>query len=268
MARQRRHVYLVRLSRVGHHLSSSAAAAAVRPARCLSSSSFSAGPAGAAPADESSIFDMAQPCVTAFDHAKFERDGFWVWDGVMTPECRAQLTGALKDVQKTQDEMVMDARWDEMQAADYAALGLTPPKRSYSRAERSQMLGSSQVTSGLCDGIEPTKGLHATFTPHPRTQRPDETLTPEKKYRQHMALGAWGGVWPEHFPCGYSDHFLDMTCHPQMLALHRLMLGDELPLRYDHVVALNRQGGFAGQGWHSHGVSLVTLLVTLLARAC
>ena len=25
------------------------------------------------------IFDMTAPCVIGFDHAKFQRDGFWVW---------------------------------------------------------------------------------------------------------------------------------------------------------------------------------------------
>ena len=83
-------------------------------------------------------------------------------------------------------------------------------------------LGSSQGDyQVLAAGIEPVDaaGLRATLTPHPRTGRPDERLTPERKYRQRLPVGEWGGVWPEHFPCGYSPTILDMTVHPQMLAL-------------------------------------------------
>lgn len=200
-----------------------------------------------------SIFDMSRPCVTTFDREKFERDGFWVWDGVMRPRCRAALTTALQQVQEEQDAMVMDECWTELRTADYAAMGLTPPNRIFSRAQRLQMVGSSQISGALAEGIAPLseKELLATFTPHPRTKLPDLSLIPEQKYRQRMPLGKFGGVWPEHFPAGYNGHILDMVIHPEMLALHRLMLGNDL--RYDHCVALNRKGGFRGQQWHSHG---------------
>jgi hypothetical protein len=58
------------------------------------------------------------------------------------------------------------------------------------------------------------------------------------------------GIWPENFPCGYEPHIMDMLVHPQMLELHRRMLGDDI--RFDHNVALNRRGGYPGGGWHSH----------------
>ena len=42
------------------------------------------------------IFDMGVPCVAAFDKEKFDRDGYWVWDGIMTDACRDALTASLK----------------------------------------------------------------------------------------------------------------------------------------------------------------------------
>lgn len=209
--------------------------------------------AGGSPSD---IFDMAAPCVAAFSQAQFEADGFYVWDSVMLPACRRQLTAALQDIQRIQDEFVMDDRWSSggVSAFDYAALGLSPPSKAFARDERQGMVGSSQGGGQqLAAGIEPLDEAErqACLTPHPVTGSPDPLLMRETKYRQRMPIGKWGGVMPEHFPAGYSDHVLDMVIHPQMLDLHRMMIGDEL--RYDHVVALNRKGGFAGQGWHSHG---------------
>ena len=46
------------------------------------------------------------------------------------------------------------------------------------------------------------------------------------------------------------DPFLrDLVTHPQMIALHQLMLGPEI--RYDHSTLISRRS-FAGQHWHSH----------------
>ena len=39
---------------------------------------------------------MSAPCVVAFDKEKFDRDGYWVWDGIMTDACRDALTTSLK----------------------------------------------------------------------------------------------------------------------------------------------------------------------------
>ena len=233
-----------RLSRMSRHLSV--------PSHDVAALPTTTAPA-AAGRDNDDIFDMTAPCVRGFSRSKFEADGFWVWDGLMLPHCREQLTAALQRVQRLQDELVMDETRSRLKAADYATLGLTPPTRFYSKAERQEMLGSSQATGALAAGIEPTDEAErqATLTPHPRTGAHDVTLMPESKYRQRMPLGSWGGVLPEHFPSGYDERVLRMVTHPQMLALHRLMLGEDL--RYDHVVALNRRGGFDGQGWHSHG---------------
>jgi len=58
----------------------------------------------------------------------------------------------------------------------------------------------------------------------------------------------------EHRPGGFAaehDAYLaGLIAHPQMLALARGILGEDI--RYDHCVNLSRHGGFAGQGWHSH----------------
>ena len=39
---------------------------------------------------------MSAPCVATFDKEKFDREGYWVWDGIMTDACRDALTASLK----------------------------------------------------------------------------------------------------------------------------------------------------------------------------
>ena len=142
--------------------------------------------------DDSGIFDMSAPCVRAFDRTKFERDGFWMWDNVMRPACRQQLTAALQNVQRIQDELVMDNRWAN--PAAFTELGLSPPRELFTRAERQQMVGGCQISGALTDGVEPLDEAERqlTLTPHPLTGARDPSLTPEPKYRQRLPMGKWG----------------------------------------------------------------------------
>jgi hypothetical protein len=101
---------------------------------------------------------MTRHCVAAFDRAAFDRDGYWVWDGIMLESCRQRLTEALKRVQTLGDEMVMQD-WDSV---DYGALGLTPPTRSYTPEQKLQrfvLAGNAgdvrRVRNSVCAGIEP-----------------------------------------------------------------------------------------------------------------
>lgn len=55
---------------------------------------------------------------------------------------------------------------------------------------------------------------------------------------------------PNHNAAEY-DHYLEsIIAHPQMLALARRVLGDNI--RFDHCVTLNRPMGNQGVRWHSH----------------
>lgn len=55
---------------------------------------------------------------------------------------------------------------------------------------------------------------------------------------------------PNHNAAEY-DHYLEsLIGHPQLLALARSILGDNI--RFDHCVTLNRPGGNRGIRWHSH----------------
>ena len=53
--------------------------------------------------------DLLRPEVLrAFDRTSFERDGYWVWEGVLTDAGRKQWTASLQTLQQMSDDMVMD----------------------------------------------------------------------------------------------------------------------------------------------------------------
>ena len=49
---------------------------------------------------------------------------------------------------------------------------------------------------------------------------------------------------------GYEPYIMFCLTHPQMMMVHKLMLGPEI--RHDHNTLLYRKEGFPGQNWHSH----------------
>lgn len=55
---------------------------------------------------------------------------------------------------------------------------------------------------------------------------------------------------PNHNAAEYDSYLESLIAHPQMLALARSVLGENI--RYDHCVTLNRPGGNKGARWHSH----------------
>ena len=58
------------------------------------------------------------------------------------------------------------------------------------------------------------------------------------------------GYNPNEFGAAHDPFFLNVLCHPQMLRLHRMMLGPEI--RFDHNSILNKPGGAGFGGWHPH----------------
>ena len=55
---------------------------------------------------------------------------------------------------------------------------------------------------------------------------------------------------PSRFSAEYNIYLESLIAHTQMLQLVHDVLGEEI--RYDHCVALNREGGNGGSAWHSH----------------
>ena len=55
---------------------------------------------------------------------------------------------------------------------------------------------------------------------------------------------------PSRFAAEFDAYLESLIGHPQLLDLVRRVLGPEI--RYDHCVALNRDGGNPGSNWHSH----------------
>lgn len=55
---------------------------------------------------------------------------------------------------------------------------------------------------------------------------------------------------PSRFAAEFDAYLASLIGHPQLLDLVRRVLGAEI--RYDHCVALNREGGNPGSKWHSH----------------
>ncbi len=85
------------------------------------------------------------------------------------------------------------------------------------------------------------------------TSKACERLTESLSYIQSLVPNAAEGHEPNRFAAEYDEFLESLIGHPQMLALARQVLGQDL--RYDHCVTLNRPGGNQGTGWHSHTYS-------------
>jgi hypothetical protein len=164
------------------------------------------------------IFDIRAQSIRDFDRDEFLREGRWLWSGVMLPWVRRSWTAALQRVQALQDEMILK---------DWTPHGWEQPPLDVKR----RMLGGSGSTG------RPSFDL---FQPPAEATR--------SRSRAKLPFGT--GSWPEHFAAGSDPFLMSILTHPQMLKLHRMMLGDEI--RFDHNTLLNRVPGFQGQRYHSH----------------
>ena len=142
------------------------------------------------------IPDLLRPEVLdAFDRETFERDGYWVWEGVVTDAGCNQWTANLKKLQRMNDAILMDTDWD---AIDFEGRGLEPPPPEQI---------TPQFLSSCCGGSE---------------QMPPFLRAEVRKYmyrygllRPGPALIARGfdsiGVMPEYFPTWVQR--LRLGCH-------------------------------------------------------
>ena len=90
------------------------------------------------------IDDLLRPDVlAAFDRDRFERDGYWSWEGILTDAGRRQWTASLRRMQQMSDAMVMDTDWG---AIDCEGLGLPPiPPEHLTRDHRASACGGKEI---------------------------------------------------------------------------------------------------------------------------
>ena len=98
--------------------------------------------------------DLLHPHVlAAFGRTTFERDGYWVWEGILTDAGRRQWTRSLQNLQAMNDSIVAGSDWLQI---DFASRGLTAPDPAKVTPEalRKSLGGSEQMqfqTPGLRD---------------------------------------------------------------------------------------------------------------------
>ena len=191
--------------------------------------------AGAGESPACRIHDLLRPEVlAAFDRAAFERDGYWVWEGILTDAGREQWTASLDKLQAMCDAMIMDTDWA---AIDYAARGLQPPPPETLSAEyKRKCCGGKKLGLLIPNDLRIYMHDHGLFGPEP-------SLVTRGFESQ--------GLMPEHFAPAYDEFILDVaTAHPQMMELFAKLFGPRLVL--DHIIMLNRAPGNQGSGWHAH----------------
>ncbi len=182
--------------------------------------------------------DLLRPeRLAAFDRAFFEREGYWVWDGVLTDAGRARWSASLQKLQAMNDAVVVDSDWD---AIDYASRDLSAPDPEKITPEAlGDYRGGSEQMRFQPTGLRDYMYAHGLFDPG------------------LVAEGfVWQGMMPEYFPLAYDDFILDIaTSHPQMMELLGHVLGEGFLI--DHVIMLNRtpgskrtcDSGRCGQRW-------------------
>jgi hypothetical protein len=166
------------------------------------------------------IFDE-EALARQLDRKAFLRDGFVVLEGIMTPNGRTEWTRALQHGQDVRDAFL---REDWRRTVDWAALGRPAPPKSRVGAEALAVaLGCTQAPPG--------------------TEEACGTIS----LKTH-------GLIPEYFPAGHVPFLMDVLTHPQMLRLHRALLGSER-ICLDHSSLLNRKAGYKGGNFHSHSMT-------------
>ena len=177
------------------------------------------------------VHDLLRPDVlAAFDRDTFEREGYWVWENVLTDAGRARFTAGLKKLQQINDRIVMDTDWV---AIDYESYGVTrPSQKAMTTKSRADSCGGSEqnpLVNGELRRVSHVRGMHEMTA---------------QGFETH-------GMFPEYFPPAYDDFLLDVTTeHPQMMQLLSSVLGDRFVL--DHCVMLNRAPDRPGRTWHAH----------------
>ena len=179
------------------------------------------------------VDDLLRPEVlAAFDRDCFEREGFWVWEGILTDAGRAQWTTSLQNLQAMNDGGVSGSDWG---AIDYRSRGISNPDPEKITAEfLATCYGGSEQMKFMPSGLQSYMYEQGLFDPALTTDGFE-----------------WQGIFPEYFPLAYDDFILDVaTSHPQVMELFGKLLGERFLI--DHVLMLNRTPGSRGRRWHGH----------------
>lgn len=170
----------------------------------------------------------------AFDHDTFEREGYWIWENVLTDEGREQFAASLQKIQDLNDAIVRDTDWG---AIDFAARNMPSPDPEKITPEfLESCCGGSEQMRFFPRGLRDYMKIEGLLDPEP-------ALVTNGFESQ--------GMMPEYWPGGYDDFLLDVTtAHPQMMTLLEKILGPGFLL--DHIITLNRPPGSVGRRWHAH----------------
>ncbi len=167
------------------------------------------------------LFHLDRLAAVDVSEATFLRDGVLVLPGVLNDRATARLTAAMRETQELNDAFVKsDWRW--IPWSDIGA-DCTPPA-VLSSEQQAAALGNSQAIAVGAPGSE---------TGVPLLRR--------------------CSIIPEYFPVGHHPELMSTLTHPDMLALHRELLGNKI-VRFDHSQLFTRPPGFKGSPWHSHVV--------------
>ena len=179
---------------------------------------------------------LRQDVLAAFDRAVFERDGYWVWEGILTETGRTQWRDRLKKLQQMNDGILLETDWA---AIDFTGRGLAPPSPEQITPQfLANCRGGSEQMPGFLRTAECRRYMH-----EHGLFGPDPALVTRGFESQ--------GVMPEYCPGAYDDFILDViTAHPQMMELFRKLLGDRFVI--DHCFMLNRAASGSGRRWHAH----------------
>ena len=135
------------------------------------------------------LFDMS--AVRAqYDSQSYRDDGFCVFRNIMTPETQRQWTQAMRDLQELNDRLVLS---DWRTSVDWRTLRVKPPSAVHTLEEKQRAVGGAQRLSPMNDD----NGGFA--------------------MRLH-------GVLPEYFPPAHIGYLMFVLFHPQLLAIHRMVL--------------------------------------------
>ena len=181
------------------------------------------------------LHDLLRPeALAAFDRAFFEREGYWVWESILTDAGQQRWTASLQKLQRMNDAIVVGTDWA---AFDYASRGLPEPTPEQTTPEfLASCCGGSEQMRFMSPELRAYMYEHGLFGPG---------LAPV------TAEFEWQGMMPEYFPLAYDDFILDVTTSPPlMMELFGQLLGERFLL--DHCLMLNRPAGSRGRRWHAH----------------
>ena len=167
--------------------------------------------------DFAALFDWAK-VMEQYNAQDFAADGFAVFSDIMTEETTRQWSQALVELHELNDKLIMS---DWRESIDWKNLRVFEPTAVHSDEEKDSGLGGGQQLQGMSDDN-----------------------------------GGWAarlhGLLPEYFPPAHSSYLMFVLFHPQMLALHQLVLEcDEV--FYATAQSNCKVPGSQGSRWHSHG---------------